>query len=57
MCIIFLALTICGLTTAFAVAQNSAGDYTTSYWNNQGGLFLLAKVKEIPTQNLNSESV
>lgn len=39
--IILLALTICSLTTAFAVAQNSVGNNTTSYWNNQGGLFLL----------------
>jgi tetratricopeptide (TPR) repeat protein len=39
--IILLALTIYGLTTAFAVAENSAGDNTTSYWNYQGGLFLL----------------
>jgi tetratricopeptide (TPR) repeat protein len=39
--IILPALTICVLTTAFAAAQNSIGDNTTSYWNNQGELFLL----------------
>jgi tetratricopeptide (TPR) repeat protein len=37
--IILLALAICSLT-AYTVAQSSADNNTTSYWNNQGGLYL-----------------